>query len=163
ARQQARGLIPPLARGPSWTNTHSKPDSTSSRSECTMALNPEQKLWLDQVAKLRKEERARDEAMLAVKGGSEKAKERDLIKAKLEDHLVASGRARGSGTEAERAEKENTLANEVTERIELSANATYVSEDVADVVLASYDLPTVPLTAPVRTTFAARRPNNVAL
>src|SRR5262249_38230155 len=105
----------------------------------------------------------RDEAMLAVKGGSEKAKERDLIKAKLEDHLVASGRARGSGTEAERAEKENTLANEVTERIELSANATYVSEDVADVVLASYDLPTVPLTAPVRTTFAARRPNNVAL
>lgn len=69
----------------------------------------------------------------------------------LSKHLIDTGRARGDGTEEERARREDTLVSEVTERIELSANATYVSEEVVKIIEDGDNLPAVPVVAPVKT------------
>lgn len=124
-----------------------------------MPLSPEQKLWMDRVTQLRKEQKAADAA-------TSSALDRDAIKAMLKQHLVDSGRSRGEKetgataleietarqvAEAARAKREDTLASEVTERIELSANASYVSEEVVRIVEAGAALPATALTMPVRT------------
>jgi hypothetical protein len=100
-----------------------------------MPLSPDQILWIEKASTRHQETLKGETQALNAKRLVSSSKEAGGASLKLSDHLINTGRAPESGDlataqarEDARATREDTAMNIVTERIELSANATYVSE-----------------------------------